>query len=227
MNDQQIKTEYVKSKYDRISRFYDLYEIPMEFLFFRRWRRLAISKLKRGDILEIGVGTGKNLPYYSAEFNVIATDISEKMLAEARERVIKSAAAIELRQMDAQKLELPDDTFDSSLATFVFCSVPDPITGLKELRRVLKNDGRAVFVEHVRPAGILGKVFDLLNPFSFKVTGVNINRDTVGNIKEAGFEIIEEQNLLLGIFKLIIAVRQKSKVPREKSPGVHEEIEVS
>ncbi len=231
MND-QLQTEYVKSKYDSISRFFDLYETPMEFLFFKRWRKLAVSKLNRGKVLEVGVGTGKNLPYYGPEFTVLATDISEKMLAKARERVAASAAIIELRQMDAQKLELADGTFDSSLAAFVFCSVPDPITGLRELRRVLNDSGRAVFVEHVRPAGILGKIFDLVNPLSFRVTGVNINRDTAGNIRKAGFEVIEERNLLLGIFRLIVAAKQKSKIPvgsrllKEKAPGTHAEMEV-
>ena len=177
----------------------------MELFLFKRWRGLAISRLKKGKVLEVGVGTGKNLPYYTDEFEVLATDISGKMMAKARERAEKSRAKVELRKMDAQRLEAPDNSFDSTLSTFVFCSVPDPIAGLKELKRVLKSDGRAVFLEHVRPGGILGMFFDLLNPLSVRLTGVNINRDTVGNIKKVGLEVIEERDLLFSIFKLIVA----------------------
>ena len=199
------ETKRVKSKYDRISLFYDLSELPIEALFFKIWRQLAFSRLKKGRVLEVGAGTGKNFPYYTSEFKVLATDISEKMLAKAEGRARKLKTAISIKRMDAQKLELPDSTFDSTLSTFVFCSVPDPIAGLKELKRVLKNDGIAVFLEHVRPHGILGMLFDFLNYFSSTIMGVNINRDTVDNIRKAGFDIIEDKDLFLEIIKLIVA----------------------
>ncbi len=202
------RTEYVKSKYDSISPYYDLYELPMEFLLFRRWRRVAISKLKGPAILEVGVGTGKNLPFYSNEFDVLATDVSRRMLAKSRERLRslkQPQAKIQLREMDVQNLDLPDRSFNSTLATFVFCSVPEPVKGLRELRRVLKETGHAVLFEHMRPRGILGKIFDLLNPAVVRITGVNINRETVSNVHQAGFRIIEERTLLLGVFVLIVA----------------------
>lgn len=203
------KTEYVKSKYDRIAPFYDFYELLAEILFFKRWRKLAVSKLKGGKVLEVGAGTGKNFPYYVSDLKVLATDISEKMLERAEKRAAKLnlpiKLEIKLEKMDAQHLPLKENSFDSALSTFVFCSVPDPVKGLKEIKRVLKKDGVGVFLEHVRPTGLLGKIFDFLNPFVYRATGVNINRDTVGNIQKAGFEIAEDKNLFLGIFKLIVA----------------------
>jgi ubiquinone/menaquinone biosynthesis C-methylase UbiE len=199
------KTEYVKSKYDRVAPFYDFYELLAEILFFKRWRKLAVSKLKCGKVLEVGAGTGKNFQYYTNDLDVLATDISEKMLEKAEKKVEKLNLPIKLEKMDAQNLPLKENAFDNTLSTFVFCSVPDPVKGLKEIKRVLKKDGTAVFLEHVRPRGILGKIFDFLNPLIYRATGVNINRDTAGNIKKAGFKIVEDKNLFLGIFKLIIA----------------------
>lgn len=199
------KTEYVKSKYDRIAPFYDFYELLAEILFFKRWRKLAVSKLKQSKVLEVGAGTGKNFPYYASDLKVLATDISEKMLERAEKRAAKLNLPIKLEKMDAQHLSLKENSFDSAISTFVFCSVPDPVKGLKEIKRVLKKEGVAVFLEHVRPSGLLGKIFDFLNPFVYKATGVNINRDTVGNILKAGFKIVEDRNLSLGIFKLIVA----------------------
>jgi ubiquinone/menaquinone biosynthesis C-methylase UbiE len=88
----------------------------------------------------------------------------------------------------------------------VFCSIPDSIQGLKEAQRVLKKDGIALFLEHMRPDGkTLGKVFDTINPLTVKLIGVNINRRTVENIKNAGFEIIEERMLFKDIFRFIKA----------------------
>jgi ubiquinone/menaquinone biosynthesis C-methylase UbiE len=197
--------EFVERKYDSISRFYDFFELPMELLFFKRWRRLAISRLKSGRVLEVGVGTGKNLPYYDSSFEIYGIDISEKMLLKAKKRAKRLNISLKIYKMDVQNLEFPDNYFDGEFSTFVFCSVPDPIAGLSELMRVLKKDGIAVFLEHVRPKGLLGLIFDFFNPISVRLIGVNINRNTVENIKEAGFEILEENDLLFDVFKLIVA----------------------
>jgi ubiquinone/menaquinone biosynthesis C-methylase UbiE len=111
--------------------------------------------------------------------------------------------------MDVQALQFRVGSFDSAVSTFVFCSVPDPLKGLEELRRVLKPKGKAYFLEHVRPGGFRGRVFDLLAPLFVRITGANINRDTVTNIKRAGFCILLEENLFSDIFKFIIAENSK------------------
>ena len=107
--------------------------------------------------------------------------------------------------MDVQDLQFKDQTFDTIIATFVFCSVPDPIRGLQEIKRVCKKDGRIILLEHVRPSSTLGgRIFDLFNPVTVKLMGVNINRNTVANIKKAGLSIMEEKDLFLDIVKLIV-----------------------
>ena len=195
-----------KKKYDRMARIYDLMESPMELLSFARWRSKAIDKAYTAQkVLEVGTGTGKNLPYYNNSQQVFAVDISRKMLKKAKIRVKESKAFVDLVQMDVESLGFPDGSFDASVATYVFCSVENPLSGLYEIRRVLKKDGIAIFLEHMRSENkLVGKGMDLFNPIVSRM-GPNINRPTARNIRDAGFEIVEEVRLSISIFRLMVA----------------------
>ena len=158
------ETEKIKKRYDRISKVYDWLEQPMEWMMFEKWRQ-EVSESLKGKVLEIGVGTGKNIPYYPEGAEVTAIDFSGKMLARAKKKAEKTGKTVELLHMDAQDMDFADNTFDVVFTTCVFCSVPDPVQGLKEIRRVLKPGGEAIMIEHVRSEKkILGKLMDLLNP---------------------------------------------------------------
>ena len=99
-------------------------------------------------------------------------------------------------------------SFDAAVSTCVFCSVPDPVQGLSEVRRVLRPGGRAILLEHVRSRNrFLGWLMDLLNPLVVRLSGANINRDTVGNVERAGLRVVRVTDLLFGIVKLIEAER--------------------
>lgn len=200
------QTEIIRKRYDRDALFYDFSELPFEWLFFRKWRRLLVKEV-RGKVLEVGVGTGKNFPYYPAGSQVTAIDFSLKMLAKAEKKAARSPAQIKVRVMDVQDLQFPDQSFDTVIASFVFCSVPDPVRGLQEVKRVLKKDGQLILLEHVltekQPMRTLMNWF---NPVVVRALGLNINRETCANIRLAGFRIIEEQNLLGDVFKLIKAI---------------------
>lgn len=201
-------TALTKARYDRVAPFYDLMEGVMEQLAFRRWRRLVWQAVgpQAQKILEVGVGTGKNMAYYPENTQITAIDISDKMLNRARHRTTKLGLNIQLLQMDAQALEFPAHSFDVVVSTFVFCSVPDPVLGLQEIKRVLRPGGKAVFLEHMRPkSSFWGKLFDLLNPLVVRLWGANINRRTVENIEKASLEIKRIERLTAqGIVRLII-----------------------
>jgi len=175
----------------------------MEFLFYRHWRKKIFQNTRGKRVLEIGVGTGKNLKYYDADYWPVAVDLSEGMLSKAKSKA--KARGVQLAQMDAQQLAFKDSVFDTVFASFVFCSVPDPLRGLEEIKRALKPDGRLLLIEHVLPRNpVLRWVFHRLDPLTSSISGVHINRDTAENIRKAGFELVKEENLLFSIFKFFI-----------------------
>jgi phosphatidylethanolamine/phosphatidyl-N-methylethanolamine N-methyltransferase len=195
-----------QEKYDRLARRYDLMELFPETLFFGRFRRALFARIRGQTLLEVGVGTGKNIQYYPRDMQVTAVDFSEEMLKRARRRAEKLQVPVTLQVMDIEALQFETGSFDAVVATFVFCSVPDPMKGLAEVKRVLKPRGTFYALEHVRPKGQrLGRLFDRAAPYIEDRSGVHIDRNTVDNIRRAGFIIELERNLILDIFKMIVA----------------------
>ncbi|AKB57884.1 class I SAM-dependent methyltransferase [Methanosarcina barkeri] len=182
------------SKYNRIAPIYELIDLPLEFFFFREWRKEALSGLSE-KILEVGVGTGRNLKYYPAGCRVIGIDKSERMLRRAQEKA-ESRKNITLYPMDAERLEFPDNSFDYVVITFVLCTIPDPVKALKEMRRVLKPSGELIALEHVHSDyPIVDFIEHLINPILFFLLGDHATRHTVKNIEKAGFTIKEAKKL--------------------------------
>jgi ubiquinone/menaquinone biosynthesis C-methylase UbiE len=195
------------ARYNRIAPVYDLMEISAERR-FSPWRKKLWSLIPGGRVLEVGVGTGKNLPYHPARAEVTGIDLSDRMLALARQRAEELGQSVVLREMDAQELDFPDDSFEAAVGTFVFCSVPDPERGLRELARVVKPGGQIALLEHVlidRPP-LVGKLMDWLDPLVVRAMGAHINRRTAEAVRESGLEIEAVEDLgPLGLVKLITA----------------------
>jgi ubiquinone/menaquinone biosynthesis C-methylase UbiE len=162
--------------------------------------------MPRGRVLEVGAGTGKNLPEYPAGSAVVATDLSAGMLARAIGKAGCSPGKVRFVVTDAEDLAFKDGVFDAVVATCVFCSVPDPVRGLREVRRVLRKGGEALLLEHMRPEGFLGRVFDLVDPVASRLMGPHINRRTLNNIREAGLLPVEERNVFSNWIKVIAAL---------------------
>jgi len=193
---QTSKTDSTRKRYDRLAFFYDFLEAPLERYRFAHWRSRLTDRIVGDRALEVGVGTGKNLPYYPRRVKITAIDFSHRMLERASKKVSASGMSIQLQKMDVQQLAFPDNTFDTIFATFVFCSVPDPVAGLKELNRVCKPNGRLLLLEHMRPGNVLsGMLFDVVNPMVVRMMGANINRRTMDNIKKAGWQLLKEEQL--------------------------------
>jgi ubiquinone/menaquinone biosynthesis C-methylase UbiE len=195
------QTEIIKRRYNRTALFYDW----MDRMISPALRRKALAHAS-GKVLEVGVGTGTNLPYYPAGCEVTGIDFSPGMLAKAQQKVGLAKVSVTLLEMDAENMTFPDNTFDTVVATCVFCSVPDPVKGLQEVRRVCRPDGKIVLLEHVRSnSPVLGKMMDILNPVSLYLVGSNINRRTVKNIQTADIDILENEDVWGKIVKLIVA----------------------
>lgn len=196
-------------KYSNASKLYDIVEWPMEQLLFKRLRREAVA-LAKGRVLEVGAGTGKNFPYYDRQnVQLTAIDFSEGMLEFAEnKRAHMQWDDLELLQMDVENLSFEDESFDSVVSTFVFCTVPHPSKGLEEVYRVLKPQGKAIFLEHMRSRHrIVNALLWMMNLFSTRLLGTSMLRETQKSIEAAGFKIQSVEYKLFDVVRLIIAVK--------------------
>ncbi|MEO5857308.1 MAG: methyltransferase domain-containing protein [Pyrinomonadaceae bacterium] len=187
--------------YDKFARNYDRAFAPLERLGLRRWRQEVIDLLpKDADILEIGCGAGANFEFYPQCHRAVSSEISIGMLEVAARKRREN----HLIQADAQSLPFGEDEFDAAFATLVFCSIPDPTLAFRELRRVIKPGGRIILLEHVRPQGILGPAFDLLNKATLALANDHFNRETAKIAAQAGLTIVEVRKKLASIVNLIV-----------------------
>ena len=199
-------TKISRQRWDRKARFYDRLTRPLEHMIgLAQGRAWVFERATGGRILEIGAGTGKNLPLHPAGATIMATDLSAGMLARAKAKAAGATGSVRFVVTDAEDLAFKDGVFDQVVATCVFCSVPDPVRGLREAGRVLRPGSRVVLLEHMRPGGVLGKVFDLLDPLMNRLMGPHINRRTLDNVRKAGLQLMEERNVFSDWVKVIVA----------------------
>lgn len=204
----KIDSATIRQRYDRIAPYFDGIEAMMEGLFFRTWRKRLWQAAEGPHILEVGVGTGKNFEFYPPGAEITAIDFSPKMLEQAKRKQARKHIAVNLDLMDVQSLDYASNSFDTVLCSFVFCSVPLPVKGLKELHRVCKPGGRVILLEHVlssRP--LLAGLMNLLNPLVVRLVGANINRNTVKNVQACGFSHVRVDERSGDVVKLIEAVK--------------------
>ena len=156
----------------QVKRAYKLYAPAYDFIFdwiFNPGREAAIQLLdihRNDHVLEVGIGTGLNMPLYPPDCRVVGIDLSEEMLEKAQERMVELGLNnITLKSMDATVMAFGDDEFDSAVATYTISAVPDPVGVLREMRRVVKPGGNIVLLNHFRSQRpLLGRIEDLVAP---------------------------------------------------------------
>lgn len=195
----------LRERYQRIAPFYDLLDFPFEHGRYRHIRPLLFAGLS-GRILDAGVGTGCNIPFYPADACVTGIDLSPAMLARARQRAKAVGRTVDLQLMDVTRLDLPDDIFDAAVASFLFCVLPDESQpdALRELRRVIKPGGTLRLLEYIRPTGALrGFIARLWEPWMAFAYGAGFDRRTQAHLRNLGFEIVESRFVVDDLIQMI------------------------
>lgn len=169
---------------------YDAFMLPLEIGILKKRREKIISKAK-GKVLEIGTGTGVNLSYYQFHQIKSITFYDLKIGERFKNYRFPDHIEVNFREGTVEEMDFADHTFDSIVFSLVFCTVANPLKGLKEIYRVLKPDGKIFFMEHVMPEKqYLKEMVNKINPVWTKfASGCNLNRETVDVIRRAGFKI--------------------------------------
>jgi phosphatidylethanolamine/phosphatidyl-N-methylethanolamine N-methyltransferase len=190
-----VENDFVEAVYDKLAKVYDLIFGPT--LHPGRLRAIQRMGIQPGErVLEVGVGTGINLPLYPRNCTVTGIDFSSSMLEKARERAArKDIRNVRLLQMDAANLKFADDTFDIVYAPYVISVVPDPVAVAREMRRVCRPGGRIVILNHFRSKNpLMAWIERAISPFTVHI-GFKSDLDLPGFVAQAGLEPLSIQKV--------------------------------
>ena len=199
------ETEHVRRVYEREAGNYDHNVKLPERLLFSGGRQWVCARAE-GDVLEIAVGTGLNLPHYSAAVRLTGIEFVPAMLDVARRRAAELGRPVDLRLGDAQALEFGDATFDAVVCTLSLCTIPDDRAAVAEVRRVLRPGGQFVLLEHVRgPVRAVRVVQRLLAPAFVRFGADHVLREPLEQLQAEGFSIELLERSKLGLVERLVA----------------------
>jgi ubiquinone/menaquinone biosynthesis C-methylase UbiE len=213
------ETERVRRLMDKGASRYDGQMNFFDRVLFARGREWACSQA-RGEVLEIAVGSGRNLAFYPEGTSLTAIEFSPEMLELARRRAAELGREVDLRLGDAQHLEFADESFDTVVCTLALCTIPDPDKAVAEAHRVLRPGGRYWAFEHVRsPALAVRAVQRILDPLSVRFEGDHLVREPLEYLRGAGFQIEQLERSKWGIVERVVARKAGDEEATIKRPG--------
>jgi ubiquinone/menaquinone biosynthesis C-methylase UbiE len=201
------ETERVRRIWEKLAPRYDKDIKLFERVLFSGGRQWVCSKAK-GEVLDIGVGTGRNLAYYPPDVRLTGIDLSAPMLDVARQRADQLGWQADLRIGDAQALEFADESFDTVVFTLALCSIPDGRTALSEAQRVLRPGGQLLLMEHVAsPTPLVRAVQQLLDWITVRTVADHLVREPLVSVKALGFKVEQLERLKWGIVERLAATK--------------------
>lgn len=197
------ETERVRALYEK--------EAPRYDRTMGRWDRILFTGNREwvcgqagGEVLEIAIGTGRNLGFYPEHVRLTGVELSPPMIELARSRAAELGREVELRLGDAQALEFPAASFDTVVCTYSLCTIPDERAAVREARRVLRPGGRFLLAEHVRsPLAPVRAIERLLEPLSVRFGGDHLTREPLEHLEAEGFAVEEVKRSRAGIVELV------------------------
>lgn len=213
--------EEISNETERVRRVQDKgapkYDGQMDFfdrILFKGGREWACSRAQ-GKVLEIAVGTGRNLPHHRDDIELTGIELSPQMLEIAKQRAKELGREADLRLGDAQALDFPDASFDSVVCTLALCTIPDDRAAVAEAFRVLRRGGRFLLLEHVRsPALAVRTVQRLIEPLAVRFEADHLTREPLEHLGDVGFEVTEMERSKWGIVERVAA-----RKPEQGQPG--------
>lgn len=205
-------SEDTRKETDRVRRVQDKgapkYDREMDFfdrILFKGGREWACTRAQ-GQVLEIAVGTGRNLPHHREDVSLTGIELSPQMLEIAKQRAKELGREADFRLGDAQALDFPDASFDSVLCTLALCTIPDDRAAVAEAFRVLRPGGRFSLLEHVRsPALPVRAVQRLIEPLTVRFEADHLTREPLEHLGAVGFEVEEQERSKWGIVERLLA----------------------
>jgi ubiquinone/menaquinone biosynthesis C-methylase UbiE len=197
---------------ERIRRLYEK-EAPKFDRGMSRWDRTLFAGTREwvcaqasGDVLEIAIGTARNLPFYPPDVRLTGVELSPAMIEVARQRAEELSREVDLRLGDAEALEFADESFDTVVCTYSLCTIPDDRAAVREAKRVLRSGGKLVLAEHVRsPVGVVRAVERMIEPLAVRFGGDHLTREPLEHLEAEGFTVETVERSKLGIVELVTA----------------------
>jgi ubiquinone/menaquinone biosynthesis C-methylase UbiE len=203
----EFATREIAAIYNRFAHWYDFIEAVLGLLGVGRLRQSVLSQAS-GKVLEVAIGTGRNLQYYHSDCEIVGSDLSTEMLKIARERAAELNFKVRFALADAEALPFPDESFDTVVSSLSTCTFPNPANALREMARVSKPSGQILLLEHGRSdRPWLGRWQDRHADRFAKPCGCHWNREPLELAKTAGLKVISTRRSIFGVFHRITAVR--------------------